>query len=562
MPRLTAPVLLAALWLAAPAAAVPLGTGTILVDVEGTTIIDNTYCLHMTYASQTYGVFGTDVDLGAEVGEMICTGSTVGGVPQIGHCESYPDSSKFAFNFSGGGVCVGEGCPTVTFVLTPIFNVTGTLPASLGAGIVFSGEGNVTNTGPGSVTIPGCTLPGPITKWTGTTGLNAFQTQTASTGANQTVSFPSTTMFNPVTQEEVSVDVAITFSQVSSGGTVTVSATANAAGEVPANFATSFNGFHAAFLDISTTASVVPPIEVCTSYPDADDDGIVDGTSPGVPESALSFLHGEGDPKVFVDRTSSRDPVNNLICAQVDSLSPFVVVVRTNALCEAEGDPCDDGDACTENDACNASLECVGGGSVTCDDGSICTADICVAPLGCTHPPALAGGCTTGNGKGLLLIRDHSTDSMDQVLFKWLKGSSPIADFGAPLASTDYTLCVSDANKMLVRSLAPAATSCGSKPCWKLTGPMAAPNGVLYNDPARASQGTRLVKGRADVAGRAQILYKAQGAGIPAIGLGAISYPVTVQVRTSDAGCWEQQFTQGDTKKNDAALFKAVRVGP
>lgn len=550
------------LCLATSAAAAPVGTGNILVDVEGTTLDDNAFCTLMTYANQTYDVFGTDVNLATEVGDMVCTGATVGGVPQVGHCESYPDPSRFAFDFSGHGVCAGEGCPTVTFVLSPIFNVSGTLPTAIGSSLAFSADGSVTNTGPGSITVPGCPLAGPITKWTGTTGVNAFQTQTTSTGTNQTVTFPETTFFNPETQQEVPIDVAINFAQVTGGGTVSVTATSNAAGEIPTNFAAAVNGFYAAFLEVSTTATVVPPIEICSSYSDADDDGYVDGTSPGVAESALSFLHGEGDPKEFVDRTSSRDPVNNVICAQVDSLSPFVVAVRTNGICAAENDACDDGDACTMNDFCNASLECVGGGSVGCDDGSICTADVCVSPLGCTHPPAPATSCNTSNAKGLLLIRDDATDAKDQVLFKWLKGTSPLADFGDPLSNSGYTLCVADANKVLASATAPAASTCGSRPCWKLTGPASARNGVLYNDPFRASDGVKLVKGKGDAAGKAQVLFKALGSGIPDIDLAGIAYPVTVQVRTSDAACWEQQFGPSDEKKNDGATFKALHLTP
>ena len=46
------------------------------------------------------------------------------------------------------------------------------------------------------------------------------------------------------------------------------------------------------------------------------------------------------------------------------------------------------------------------------------------------------------------------------------------------------------------------------------------------------------------------------------IDLSSIVYPVTVQVRASDAACWEQQFTVADEKRNDGVLFKAVHVVP
>lgn len=548
---------------ASTAGAAPMGTGTLLVEVQGN-YTDNVVCSSSTsYANQTYDVFGVPVNLSTDVVQTVCQGSTVGGVVQPGHCESYPDPSKFAFDVVAATVCHDPGCNSLSFVTESVSNVTGTLAAAIGGDVTYTIDGGVSNAGgAGSTSIPGCPLVGPVLLFSGPFGINAFQTQSTPVGTNQTVSFPQTTFFNPLTAEEVPIDVAITFSQVSGAGTTTVLASSNSAAALPANFAVAVGGFQAAFLEITTTATIVPPIEICSSYADADDDGNIDGTSPPIPESALSFLHGEGDPQTFVDRTSSRDAVNNVICAQVDHLSPFAVAVRTDGICAAENDPCDDGDACTTVDVCNASLECVGSGVPSCDDGNVCTADVCQSPLGCVHPPAPATGCNASNGKALVLVRDSSTDSKDQVLFKWLKGVSPLGDFGDPTATSDYTLCAFDANKVLVSATAPAASICGAGGCWSFTGPSASPNGVKYNDPARANDGVKLVKGKADTTGKAQVLFKALGDGVPPIDLAGITYPVTVQVRTDDAACWEHQFQSADEKKNDGTLFKAVHVGP
>ena len=62
---------------------------------------------------------------------------------------------------------------------------------------------------------------------------------------------------------------------------------------------------------------------VCVPYPDADDDGLVDGTTPPIAETSLRMLHEEQD--VFVDRTISLDEVTNTICAGVSSFSQFVL---------------------------------------------------------------------------------------------------------------------------------------------------------------------------------------------------------------------------------------------
>ncbi len=74
---------------------------------------------------------------------------------------------------------------------------------------------------------------------------------------------------------------------------------------------------------MSTTAAVSGPITVCLPYPDADNDGIVDATSPAIDENTLTILHNESG--IFVDRTVSRDPVGNKVCTEVGSLSQFAL---------------------------------------------------------------------------------------------------------------------------------------------------------------------------------------------------------------------------------------------
>lgn len=74
------------------------------------------------------------------------------------------------------------------------------------------------------------------------------------------------------------------------------------------------------------------------------------------------------------------------------------------------GTQCSDGDACNGLEICNGAGQCVSGIPPFCDDGNPCTADDCLADVGCIHPPASAGtscddgdACTTSdacNGAG------------------------------------------------------------------------------------------------------------------------------------------------------------------
>ena len=66
--------------------------------------------------------------------------------------------------------------------------------------------------------------------------------------------------------------------------------------------------------DISTTATVVPPIVVCLPY------------SPSNPAPTL-YHYEDVPPPTWVNRTTSVDTVNHLVCGTVSSLSPFAVMM-------------------------------------------------------------------------------------------------------------------------------------------------------------------------------------------------------------------------------------------
>lgn len=544
--------------------AVQVGKGNMVLDVHVTDMDNTQACTYLTFDNVTNDVFGVDVNLGTDMsGGILCTGVKVAGVQQDAHCTSYPDTTKWTSDGPSTGVCLNPPtCNESSFVAGAGVVVSGAVATSVGPDIAWTADGEyafgspVPN--PGSSSIPGCTIPAGFYHATGTIALNAFQTQSTAVGSDQTVTFAGTTFFNPLTNAESTVDVGVTFNGVTVAGTTTVTATSNTAAEIPANFAFAINGYQPAFLEVSTTAEIAAPIEICSSYADENDDGFLDGTSPPVAESALSFLHGEnGD---FVDRTTSRDAVGNVICATVDTLSPFAVLVRTTGICAAENDPCDDGDACTVTDACNASLECVGSGAPDCSDGNACTQDLCESPGGCAHPPAIQGGCNATAGKAKLSIRDSSDDGKDALQFQWQKGTSSLASFGTPATDTTYTVCVSDADHVLLSAIAPEATMCGDDACWT-----SSTKGVKYADkrkPAENDGISQILGAGSDEAGKAKLQLKASGENLPAIDVGFVTYPVMVQVLTDNAGCWQQQFLSTDEKKFDGVQLKLGHTAP
>ncbi len=390
---------------AVPATAAPLGTAVFQLDTPYDQGISQ-FCAYSTLTNESHEVAGVPVNFGdpdspTYLGGLICFWSN----PDR-RCESYPDSSKFAFNYEAVPIC-HQDCSSQSFITTAITDVTGSVADLLGD-VVYGFDGDMAYTGvyhqvPDTLTQCGALVEGQwYLRYAGTAVLNAFAPVATEPGADVSVA-TTTTYINPITGSSSEVVVDIGFAAVGTGGETVVTASSNNAAPIESNFAVAVEGYQATFLDISTTAAVAPPIVVCTGYPDADNDGLIDGTS--IPESAMRLLHGEGSPAVFTDRTISQDADANRICAEVSSLSPFVAVIELcgNGALDA-GEDCDDGNAipddgcttgCTVESgwACSApGLACtfVCGNSLvdaseSCDDGNALPGDGCSA--GCQTEP-------------------------------------------------------------------------------------------------------------------------------------------------------------------------------
>lgn len=102
----------------------------------------------------------------------------------------------------------------------------------------------------------------------------------------------------------------ITYSTVTASGDTTVSATSTPPA-VPAGFKLSKGDI---YFDITTTATFNGAVEVCVHY------------TSDVGEGGLKFLHEENG--VWVDITTTKDMVNNIICGNVTSFSFFMVALQ------------------------------------------------------------------------------------------------------------------------------------------------------------------------------------------------------------------------------------------
>jgi Tol biopolymer transport system component len=122
---------------------------------------------------------------------------------------------------------------------------------------------------------------------------------------------------NPVTVTP-EPGITVTFSQVIAGGNTI----ATIGGPPPPS------GFDVDGLvyDISTTASYLPPVTICLPY------------SPGNPDPRIYHYEALHPPQ-WVDRTTSVDDVNHIVCGTVSLLSPFAVLTPASVDSDNDGDP-------------------------------------------------------------------------------------------------------------------------------------------------------------------------------------------------------------------------------
>ncbi len=156
--------------------------------------------------------------------------------------------------------------------------------------------------------------------------------------------------------------------------------------------------------------------------------------------------------------------------------------------------------------------------------------------------------------QGLLLLKNSSNDQADRLTWKYMKGAAtPKGDFGDPLHTTDYELCVYDGSGSLVtRACAPAGGTCDGKPCWRDIG-----SGYKFRRRDVSASGLKnglqvILKSGAD--GKPKLSVKGKGAS-PAVPTLPLSQPATVQLMNGGGVCWEATYS-APALRNDAQQFK------
>jgi cysteine-rich repeat protein len=276
-----------------------------------------------------------------------------------------------------------------------------------------------------------------------------------------------------------------------------------------------------------------------------------DGSTIGCPADAL-------EPASTVCRPDAGDCDVAESCTGASAACPADVV-------EPDGTSCDDAQTCTSGDLCvsgactGESTQCGDGTTDAacneqCDDGNASSGDGCSSTcqneFGCAPAPETGCRVPVQSGKAQIQIVNKSPDLKDRLQWKWLKGSlTTMADFGNPLGTTDYVLCVYDGGALKARARVPAGGTCAGKPCWQ-----SKPTGFTYKDKALDPDGVQQLTLKAGSTGKAKIQLKGTKDNLPQTAL-PLGSPVVVQLKNSDGVCWEATYGAPATK-NAGGVYK------
>ncbi len=149
----------------------------------------------------------------------------------------------------------------------------------------------------------------------------------------------------------------------------------------------------------------------------------------------------------------------------------------------------------------------------------------------------------------MLYLKDKQPDTRDRLTWRWLKGSATQrAEFGDPITTTEYELCVFDelggVPSVALEAHIPAGVA------WKTT-----TRGYKYKDKSALARGVHSIVLKQGVDGASSIIVKGKASNLtmPALPLSQDT-KVTVQFSNENA-CWEGNYSTNTS--NEAGQFKA-----
>jgi len=218
---------------------------------------------------------------------------------------------------------------------------------------------------------------------------------------------------------------------------------------------------------------------------------------------------------------------------------------------EANGSPCPNGTVCDGDETCDGAGTCQPGSPLMCDDGNLCTQDLCDSVLGCQATSGPAPVCSSP-GKAKIDIVLKPDPSKNKINWKWLKGPLvDYADLGNPMTTNNYALCIYDGESGLpvleTRLEVPPSVlwTTNSTTTWK------------YKDKLLTQDGVLSILLKSGPALKTKAMVKAKGANITMpVPEGPSAFfeqnpKVIVQLLNDLGMCWTSEFLPPATKNND-----------
>jgi hypothetical protein len=154
--------------------------------------------------------------------------------------------------------------------------------------------------------------------------------------------------------------------------------------------------------------------------------------------------------------------------------------------------------------------------------------------------------------KASVKLQDRSPSSGDRLLWKWIKGATtPKSDFGNPVMTDGYDLCLYDNGSLIGSMAAPAGGVCDGKPCWAEK-----TKGFDYKDKELTPHGLqKIVMREGLLPGKAKIVLKGSGDNLDMPDLDAITGPIEVQLQRRTGGmCFGASYSAPFQKQDSAQL--------
>lgn len=183
-----------------------------------------------------------------------------------------------------------------------------------------------------------------------------------------------------------------------------------------------------------------------------------------------------------------------------------------------------------------------------------------IAPVAGCVPAPISGSGGMLSCRGPHLIRGAT---FQRILLKWGSGPLMKADFGNPLTTDSYQLCIYDGASSLIAAVtAPAGRVCnvdGRPSCWKEKS-----NGFIFlGTPPTLNPPYGVWKMFLKAGPNGQIRFDARGAQIPMLTSPPFAQPVTVQVQNTGSGrCWEATYSAPAIRNGMSGPYEAFADRP